>query len=69
MYKLKGDPAQIEMIAFSSDYCDTPKKISQLAKSYKIILDQTGECVIDHSVLVKDLSLTVKGPQEDKVFA
>ncbi len=27
------------------------------------------ECKIDKSVLVKDLSLVVKGPQEDEVFA
>ena len=29
----------------------------------------TEECKLDNSVLIKDLSLVVKGPQEDEVFA
>lgn len=31
--------------------------------------EHTEECLIDKAVLVKDLSLIVKGPQEDEVFA
>ena len=36
---------------------------------YKIMREHTEECKINKSILVKDLSLIVKGPDEDQVFA
>lgn len=62
MYKLSGDPDQIEMLAFSSEFCKTPDKLYEQLLTYDIIKEYSEECRFDPSILVKDLSLSVKGP-------
>jgi hypothetical protein len=65
MYKLVGDPSQIKLLTDGVPFLDTPYKISNLMKEYKIMREHTEECKLDKSILVKDLSLIVKGPEED----
>ena len=42
--------------------------VNSLKKEHKLIKEVVEECVIDPSVMVKDMSLLVSGPEEDKAF-
>ena len=65
MYKASGDPRQIALITQGVEFLDTPQKIMTLVNDYKIMRVHTEEWHLDKSVLIKDLSLIVKGPDED----
>jgi len=57
------------VISESSEFLDSPDKIIKMTADFDIINVRTEECKIDKSILVKDLSLYVKGPDEDEAFA
>lgn len=44
------------------------ERLSKAQKELKVIKEHKEECKVDSSVIVKDLSLLVHGPQEDEVF-
>lgn len=69
MYKLSGDPSQIEILYEKEKYCKTAEQIDNLVNEFKIIKVIQEECKIDPSIIVKDLSLVVSGPKEDESFA
>lgn len=45
------------------------EKLNKIRHEYRVIKEHIEECKIDQTVMVKDLSLLAKGPEEDKVFA
>ena len=44
------------------------ERLSKVQKELKVIKEHKEECKVDSSVIVKDLSLLVHGPQEDEAF-
>lgn len=68
MYR-STDLSEVKLLTDGEKYCSTPDKVNDLVGEFKIIRVSKEECRIDPSIIVKDLSLTVAGPQEDEAIA
>lgn len=61
------DPNQIRLLTDDIQYYDV-QKVNAIKKENKYIKEVVEECVLDPSVLVKDISMTVSGQAEDDIF-
>lgn len=68
MYKAT-DPQQVKLLTSNASYYGSAVELSNIGNSYKFVKEHTEECRVDSSIIVKDLSLTVKAFAEDEAFA
>ncbi len=68
MYKAT-DPNQIDLLASQAEFYENAVQIANIINEYDFVREYAEECKIDSSVMVKDLSLQVKGGDEDDAFA
>lgn len=68
MYKT-NDPQQVKLLTSNADYYGSVVELSNIGNNFKFVKEHTEECKVDSSIIVKDLSLTVKAFAEDEAFA